>query len=395
MSTKRYDFDRSIDRRNTRSYKWDQSEKLFGEKDILPLWVADMDFESPPAVREAIMKRASQSTYGYTIRTEDFVDAIVKWFRKRHNWAIDPNWLSDTPGIVPALSLAVEQFSEPGSKVILQSPVYYPFYDVIRLNGREVAKSPLIERNGRFEMDYDNLEEWMRGGAKLMLLCSPHNPGGRVWEKEELLRLGELCRKYDVIVISDEIHCDLALPGHTHYPFASLSEDHANRTLTCLAPTKTFNLPGLQASYVVTPNPELKRKLDSRIKSLSLHMMHYFFPDAVIAAYNESEGWLDELLVYIQGNVDYAISYLAEHLPEVKPMRPEGTYLLWVDCRGLGKDAKGLKELMFQQAKVAFNEGSVFGTEGEGYLRINLACPRAIVEEALERFCRAARESLK
>lgn len=385
-----YDFNRILDRRNTHSYKWDQSERLFGSEDILPLWVADMDFESPPAIREALVARASQGSYGYTIRTEGYVNAITGWFARRHGWAIDPKWLTDTPGIVPALSLAVELFSEPNGQVILQSPVYYPFYDVIRMNGRETAISPLVINNGRYEMDYDNLEQFMKGGAKLMLLCSPHNPGGRVWERDELERLGELCLKYGVIVVSDEIHCDVVLAGHKHIPFASLSEQISDLTLTTLAPTKTFNLPGLQSSFVAISNAELKRKFDYRLKALSLHMMHYFNIDAVTAAYNEGEEWLDEMLVYIKGNVDFAIDYLNEHLPQVKPMRPDGTYLLWIDCRGLGLDIAGLKDLMFNKAKVAFSEGSVFGTNGQGYLRVNLACPRSIVQEALERFCRAA-----
>ncbi|GGG05618.1 cystathionine beta-lyase [Paenibacillus albidus] len=386
----KYDFDRVIDRRNTRSYKWDQSEKLFGDKDIMPLWVADMDFESPPAVKEALKRRLEQGIYGYSVPSEGYTQAITGWFRRRHGWDIAPEWISDSPGIVTSLSLSVELFSEPGEAVILQSPVYYPFYDVIQLNGRKVAKNPLILRNGRYEMDYAQLEELMQAGAKLLLLCSPHNPGGRVWLREELLQLGELCLRYGVTVISDEIHCDLALPGHRHIPFASLSEEIADITLTTLASTKTFNLPGLQTSFIVASNPDLKRKFDARVKALSLHMAGFLAPEAVEAAYNEGEEWLDELLTYVAANADYAADYLSRNLPEVKIMRPEATYLLWIDCRGLKLDVAGLKRLMHQEAKVAFNEGSVFGSEGEGYLRINLACPRSILAEALERFCRAA-----
>lgn len=386
----KYNFDAIIDRRNTRSYKWDQAEKLFGDKDIMPLWVADMDFESPPAVKEAILRRVEQGIYGYSVASEPYKEAITSWFLRRHGWNIRPEWITDSPGIVTSLSLAVELYSEPGSEVILQSPVYYPFYDVIKMNGRNVAKNPLILRNGQYEMDYVQLEGLMKNGAKLLLLCSPHNPGGRVWEREELLKLGELCLAYGVTVISDEIHCDLALPGHTHYPFASLSEELANITVTTLAATKTFNLPGIQTSYIVASNPDLKRKFDMRLKALSLHMAHFFAPEAVQAAYDEGDEWLDELLQYISGNMEYAVSYLSEHLPQVKVMRPQATYLLWVDCRGLDRDIDGLKKLMYQEAKVAFNEGSVFGTEGAGYLRINLACPRSILQEALERFARAA-----
>ncbi|UQZ36006.1 cystathionine beta-lyase [Paenibacillus sp. PK3_47] len=386
----KYDFDRVIDRSNTRSYKWDQSEKLFGNKNVLPLWVADMDFESPPAVQEALLRRVRSGIYGYSVTSESYRQAIVHWFRRRHDWEIKPEWITDSPGIVTSLSLSVELFTQPGDQVIVQTPVYYPFYDVILMNNRKVAENPLILKNGRYEMDYAQLEELMKGGAKLLLLCNPHNPGGRVWGREDLQRLGDLCVQYGVTVISDEIHCDLALPGHKHIPFASLSEEIADITLTTLAATKTFNLPGLQTSYIVAKNPQLKRRFDLKLKTLSLHMAHFLAPEAVEAAYNEGEEWLDGLVQYIAGNVEYAISYLEEQLPQVKVMRPEGTYLLWLDCRELGLDIDGLKRLMFQEAEVAFSEGSVFGTEGRGRLRINLACPRSLLAEGLQRFCRAA-----
>lgn len=384
-------FDRVPDRKNTHSYKWDQSAKLFGNADLMPLWVADMDFESPPAVKAAMERRAAQGIYGYTVMPDDGWEAITSWFSRRHNWALQKEWLASVTGIVTALSLGVELFSEPGSQVILQSPVYYPFYDVIKMNGREVAANPLLLKNGRYEMDYDHLEGLMKGDAKLLLLCSPHNPGGRVWERDELVRLGELCLKYGVTIVSDEIHADMAFPGHKHIPIASISEELANITVTCIAPTKTFNLPGVPAAYIATSNRDMKRKLDHRIKALSLHMTGFFTPDMITAAYNESEGWLDELMAYLHGNMVYAIGYLQEHLPEVKPMRPDSTYLLWLDCRGLGLETAGLKDLMYNKAGVAFNEGSVYGEEGRGYLRINVACPRSTLETALERFVQAAK----
>lgn len=387
-----HDFDQIIPRQNTQSYKWDQSQKLFGNANILPLWVADMDFESPPAIKSALEARAKQGIYGYTIRPEGYLTAITSWFERRHHWSIEPKWITDSPGIVTSLSLAVELFSEPGSSVIIQSPVYYPFYDVIRMNGRQIAKNPLIQVQGRFEMDFEQLEGLMRDGAKLMLLCNPHNPGGRVWERNELLRLGELSLQYNVLIISDEIHCDLTFPGHSYTPFASLSEELAQNSLTLLAPSKTFNLPGLQSSIVVTANKELKQKLDYRLKTLSLHMTNYFIPDAVQAAYNEGDVWLDELLVYLQANLTYALDFISREIPSIKAMTPEGTYLLWLDCRALNLDTQALKTLMFQKAEVAFSEGSVFGSEGEGYLRINFACPRSLLEEALTRFGRAVRE---
>jgi cystathionine beta-lyase len=385
-----FDFDRPVDRRGTLSYKWDQLEKLFGASDVLPLWVADMDFPSPPEVVEAIRRRAEEGVYGYTIRDDDYTEAILGWFRRRHGWEIPKAWLVDTPGVVTSLSLAVDLFTDPGDRVILQSPVYYPFYDVIRMNGREVAKNPLVIRNGRYETDWDQLEELMRDGARMMLLCNPHNPGGRVWSREELVRLGELAGRYGVFIASDEIHCDLVFGGRRHVPFASLSEAFAQNSMTCLAPTKTFNLPGIPVSFAVIPDPERRRRFATRIKALSLHMTSFFAPTAVKAAYGYGADWLDATLDYVRGNVEYAMSFFAERLPELKPMRPEGTYLLWVDCRALGLDAQGIKDLMFRRAKVAFNEGSVFGSEGEGFVRINLACPRATLKEALERFTRAA-----
>lgn len=391
----KYDFDKILNRKNTHSYKWDQSEKFFGDKDILPLWVADMDFESPPAVKAALQSRANQGIYGYTVKSEGYIRAIVSWFQNRHQWSIDPKWLSESPGIVTSLSLAVELFSSPGAPIIVQSPVYYPFYDVTRMNTREVLDNPLEIIGGRYEINFAHLEQiMMKDEAKVMLFCSPHNPGGRVWNAEELSRLGKLCIQYGVLLISDEIHCDLVLPGHKHTPFASISEEFAQNSITLLAPTKTFNLPGLQSSFAVIPNPELKRKFEYRMKALSLHMTHYFAHDAVEAAYSEGGDWLDELIFYLKRNVDFTISYLSANLQQVEPMVPEGTYMVWVDCRGLNRTVSELKELMYRKAKVAFSEGSVFGANGEGYLRINLACPMAILREALERFCHAAKETV-
>lgn len=387
-----FNFDQLLNRKHTNSYKWDQSEKLFGDPDILPLWVADMDFASPPAVRSALLHRAEHGVYGYTIKSEEVTQAICGWLSRRHRWTIASQAISFSPGIVTSLSLVVECFSKPGEPVILQSPVYYPFYDVIRMNGRTVAQNPLVLQNGRYEIDFEHLAHVMQQGAKLMLLCSPHNPGGRVWTREELQRIGELAMRHEVLVISDEIHSDLVLPGHQHTPFASIAEAYAQQSITLHAPTKTFNLPGIPSSYAIIPNVKLKRVFDQRIKALSLHMTHFFHDEMVCAAYNDSEQWLDELIIYVQGNLDEALAILAERLPVVKPMIPESTYLLWLDCRGLGLDVNGLKDLMFKRAKVAFSEGSIFGIEGAGYLRVNLACPRAILHEALTRFCEAAQK---
>ncbi|GIP53568.1 MalY/PatB family protein [Paenibacillus vini] len=384
-----YEFNERTMRRGTLSYKWDQGQTLFGDDEVLPLWVADMDFKCSPAIIQAVTERAAQGIYGYTIRSKDYLNAITGWFQRRHGWNVDESWLTDSPGVVPSLSLAVQSLTEPGDEIILQSPVYNPFYDVIQRNGRKLAESPLLLKNGRYEMDYEKLETLMSGGAKLLLLCSPQNPGGRVWTKEELVRLGDLCVKYDVKVIADEIHCDLVFPGHQHFPFASLSEQFAERTITCLAPSKTFNMPGLSTSFTVISNPRLKRRFDERIHALSIGSVNFFGPPATIAAYNESEPWLDALLTYVAANQEFAISYLSNHLPALVPVRSEGTYLLWLDCRALGLDSKQLKQLMYKEAKIAFNEGSIYGREGEGFLRINLACPRDLLVEALDRFTAA------
>ena len=386
-----YDFDRVIDRRNTASLKWDQLKEFFGSEDVLPLWVADMDFPCPEPVKEALVRRAESGLYGYTIRTGEWFEAIQGWYRRRHGWDIAKEAILSSPGVVTSLSLAVELFSEPGAGVILQPPVYHPFYDVIRLNGRQVLRNPLrIGENGLYEMDFDGLERLMRDGAKLMLLCNPHNPGGRVWTRDELARVAELAAHYGVTVVSDEIHCDLVLPPRRHVPFAVAAADSGAPHVSLHAPTKTFNLPGVQSSFIAAGDPAIRRRLNERIRALSLQMQNYFALYATIAAFNEGDEWLDQLLAYVKAHIDFAIRYLSENAPFLRPMPPEGTYLLWVDCRALGLDPQGMKRLMFEEAKVAFNEGSMFGEEGAGFVRINCACPRSILEEALRRFAGAA-----
>jgi len=381
-----YNFDQIIDRRNTRSYKWDQVGPLFGDASILPLWVADMDFYSPPAVQKVLQQRTDIGIYGYTIKNKQYFESITNWFERRHDWSIQPSWIVDVPSVVTTLSLSVDLFTKPGDAVVLQSPVYYPFYDVIEGNNRVVARNPLRIEDGRYEMDFENLEQLFKDGAKLMLLCNPHNPGGRVWERSVLEQIAKLAIQYGVIVVSDEIHCDLTFEGHPHTPFASLSEEAANITITALAATKTFNIPGLHTSFAVISNRELREVFDKRVKVLSIHMANHFAQDAVQAAYNEGEQWLDELIIYVKANLEYAVEYLAQYAPMVKPLESQGTYLLWLDCRAISADPAELKELMYKKAKVAFNEGSTYGTEGAGWLRINLACPRSILEQALKQF---------
>lgn len=385
----KYDWDKVIDRKHTASYKWDQLTALFGGEDVLPLWVADMDFPCAQPIVDALTKRAQEGVYGYTIRTDEWTNAIRGWFSRRHGWDIPEDSILMSPSVVTSLALSVELFSEPGATVILQSPVYYPFYDVIKTGGREVARSPLRLEDGVYRMDYEDLERHMRGGAKLMLLCNPQNPGGRVWTREELERLAALCAAYGVTVVSDEIHCDLVYAPHKHVPYATVGEEAAKTSITLAAATKTFNIPGVQSSFIIAPNKQLRVRLMNRIRALSLHMQNFFAHTATIAAFNEGEEWLDQLLPYVKSNLDYAVQFLKERAPMVKPVESQGTYLLWIDCTALGLDIAGIKKLMFQEAKVAFSEGSVFGEEGVGYVRINCACPRSILQEALERFSEA------
>lgn len=388
----KYDFDRRIDRTGTASYKWDQSEKLFGRPDILPLWVADMDFQPPKEVVDAIKQRAEHGIYGYTMRPQSYYDAIVGWLSRRHGWRIEQDWLSSSPGVVPALSVAVQTFTQPGDGIILQSPVYYPFYDVIRMNGREVVNNPLVLRNDRYEMDFELLEKQAAAGAKMLLLCTPHNPGGRVWTREELERVAEICAKHGLLVVADEIHHDLVFSGHKHVPYASLSEASAQHSITCIAPSKTFNLAGLQAAAVVIPNADVRRQYNAALKTLSIHMESYFGLTAAETSYAHGDEWLDQLLVYLEGNRDALLAYVKEHLPQVKAMSPEGTYMVWMDCTAISNKPAELKQLMFDKAGVAFTEGSVFGEQGAGYLRVNLACPRSLLLEALDKFVEAIRE---
>jgi len=385
----KYDFNKVINRYNTHCYKWDCTEALFGAKDLLPMWVADMDFLSPPAVVEAMVKRAEHGVYGYTVFTDDVWAAVRGWYKTRHSWEIPQNTLVFSPGVVNSLSIIVDCFTKPGEEVVIMPPVYYPFFEVVQDNGRQVRTCPLILQDNRYIIDFARLEELFRQGIRLLIFCNPHNPGGRVWTREELAKLGKLSLKYNVLVVSDEIHCDLALQGSKYVPYASVSPEMAENSIICLAPSKTFNIPGIQSSFVVSYNQERKEIIQKKLKALNLNMPNCFVPEVVKACYEQGAGWLDEVLQYIEENLDTALEFISNRLPELVPMRPEASYLLWVNYRGLGLDSQGLKDLMYHKARVVFSEGSIFGVEGEGYLRINLACPRSLLLEGLSRFAQA------
>ena len=384
-----YDFGKVIERRNTHSVKWDNLDKSFGADDVLPMWVADMDFPCPQPILDSIEKRNKHGIFGYTTRPESLHESIINWMKKRHGWDIKKEWLVYSPGVVTSLNLAVMSFTQPGDSVIIQSPVYPPFFSVIKNNDRTIALNPLIEESGHYFINFESLEKEMAAGSKMMILCSPHNPVGRVWTKSELNKLAQLCEKYGLLMVSDEIHSDLILPGNKHIPIATVSEYMKQNSITCIAPSKTFNIPGLTTSVAIIPNPKLRVEFLKTINRISIGMSNIFGIVATEAAYTYGEPWLEELIKYLAGNVNYLLEYFNTNIPEMKVTKPQGTYLVWLDCRALNMDGKSLHRFMIEQGKIGLNNGLDFGPGGEGFLRINVACPRATLEEGLKRINKA------
>lgn len=386
----KYNFDEVIDRRGTGSSKWDNLEKRFGEKDLLPLWVADMDFAVAGPIVEAIQKRAAHPIYGYTERPESACVAIRDWLQRRHGWKIETDWVSFTTGVVNALDIAVLSFTNPGDKVIVQPPVYAPFFRAIENNGCQVVNNPLKLVDSRYVMDLDDLEKKFDSRTKLLILCSPHNPVGRVWTENELEKLAELCLQNNVVIISDEIHSDFIYQGYKHIPLASISEDIARNTVTCIAPSKTFNVAGLATGVAIIANPRLREVFNNTLENVGVST-GIFGMVALEAAYRYGEDWLDQLLQYLEENLQFLMEFIERRIPEIKVIRPEGTYLVWLDCRELGLEGSNLKDFMLRKAKVVLNDGSWFGPGGEGFQRINIGCPRSILEKALCRIEKAVR----
>lgn len=387
-----YDFDRVIDRRASDSIKWSQNEKLFGSRDVISAWIADMDFEAPAPVLAALRARAAHGILGYPVRPPGYYDSLIAWMRKRHCWEIQSEWITYSPGVVPGLALAIHAFTQPGDKVIIQTPVYPPFFAVVQNNGRQLVLNPLRYTDGKFRMDLENLEKQIDARAKLLILCSPHNPVGRVWTRDELTQLGEVCLRRNILIVSDEIHGDLILRGAQHTPLAALSDAFAQNTITCVAPSKTFNIPGLYTAAAIIPNARLRAQFITTRLNWGLEGANVFGLVGFEAAYRTGAEWLDQLLAYLQGNLEFLLEYFEKFIPRIKPIRPEGTYLIWLDCRGLGLDEAALKSWMRTRARVAMNEGHTFGEEGRGFLRFNFGCPRATLTEALQRIERAAHE---
>jgi cystathionine beta-lyase len=382
-------FETVHERKNTRSVKWDRLKPVFQTNDVLPMWVADMDFKVPQAVSEALVKRAEHGIFGYTSIDNDVTDPIISWLERRHNWDVQPDWLTFSPGVVTSLHIAVQAFTAPGDQILIQTPVYTPFFNVIKQHGREIVKNPLVLEDKHYKIDFADFEQKLKQGVKAFIFCSPHNPVGRVWTEEELAEMARLCLKHDVLIISDEIHADLVYSGHKHIPIASLSEEVADRTITLMAPTKTFNLAGLQASYIITTDAEKRAALETHLNKQGLNQLNTMGNTALEAAYKYGEAWLDELLRVLAAHQNYVIDMLESQTKELKVLPSEGTYLVWVDCSGLGMDGDSLRKFMIEEAKVGLNPGANYGEEADQFMRINIACPRATLEEGINRIITA------
>lgn len=379
----KYNFDSFINRRGTNSLKWDYINSIFNKEDLIPLWVADMDFKCAEPITKAIEERVKHGIFGYTGKPESYYNSIISWMKKRHGWEIKKPWISHSPGIVSAINMCVLAYSNPGDRILVQCPVYYPFFSAIENHGRVLVNSSLKLVNEKYYMDFKDLEDKFKTGIKLMILCNPHNPVGRVWSLEELKLLGDLCVKYDVTIISDEIHSDLIYPFYKHISIASISEELALKTVTCTAPSKTFNIAGLATATLIIPNQELLNKYNTVLNNLGISMCNTFGVTALEAAYTYGEDWLEELLIYLQGNMSFLDHFLKTRIPKIKLIPPEGTYLAWLDCRDLNLNDEELKNFMISKAGVGLNNGLEFGCGGEGFQRMNVACSRRILEQAL------------
>ena len=380
----KFDFDKVIDRRDTCSVKWD-----YGERDVLPMWVADMDFESPREIVDAITERAAQGTFGYTLTPDSYYQAIVDWMKEHQGWKIEKDWFVTTPGVLPALCFAVRAYTQPGDKVIIQSPVYHPFKYVIVRNEREPVENTMKLVDGKYEMDYEGLKTLVDEKTKMIILCSPHNPVGRVWSKEELLKLAEICIDNDVLIITDEIHSDIIMEGHTHTPLATLSDEIADKVVTCTAGSKTFNLAGLECSNIIISNDRLYDQFKATAGNLWVDKSNMFGLIATQAGYMHGRQWLEQLLDYLKGNFDFLVSYLKEHAPQIKPIPLEGTYLVWLDFKAYGLPDMEIKDILMSKAKVWLDLGPQFGSGGDGFQRMNIACPRTTLEDGLSRIAKA------
>jgi cysteine-S-conjugate beta-lyase len=388
-----YDFDTVCNRDDTNCLKWDARKSIFKRDDIIPMWVADMDFPVAAPIVEALKKRAEHPFYGYTMPGKNVIESVVRRMSSKYNWKIDPEWVIFTPGVVPALGIAVRSMTHPGDEIILQEPVYYPFFPVVTSGGCHIAGNPLKLVNGRYEMDFVGLAAKFKpkdgmmpdqSRIKAIILCNPQNPVGRLWNKNELVRMGEIILSNEAAVISDEIHCEILFKGNRHTPFASISKEFEQNSITCMSPSKTFSLAGLEASSIIIPNDKLRKDF-ANARSAILPGPNLFGYTAMEAAYRHGDEWLEQLLEYLQGNLEFLQDYTARKIPRVQVIQPQGTYLIWLDCRGLALDDFKLRSFMRDKARVGLDDGFLFGKGGSGFQRMNIACPRSILKEALER----------
>jgi len=381
----KYNFDEVIDRRDTNAVKLERCKALFGTEDVLPLWVADMDFRTPDFIIDAIQKRLEHPILGYTMPSKSFYSASISWIKEHHDWNIQRDWFGFLPGIVPGLSFAVQSLTKPGDEIIVQPPVYYPFFHVIEKNHRVLVQNQLKEDNGKFVMDFDDLEKKFTSKTKLFILCNPHNPGGRVWTIDELQRFASICEKHQVTIVSDEIHADMVLPGKTkHTPLATVSAWSEQNTVTFMAPTKVFNMPGLISSGYIIPNAELRHRFVEFLEASEMNSGNMFAYTAAVAAYENGDEWRKQMLDYVQGNIDFVADFLKKNVPQIKPMIPEASFLVWLDCKDLGMETDELHKFFSLKAGLGLNKGTIFGPGGEYHLRLNVACSRSILEKAMK-----------
>ncbi|UOQ46428.1 pyridoxal phosphate-dependent aminotransferase [Halobacillus salinarum] len=386
-------FTEVIPRRGTRSVKWDMAEELYQDKDVLPMWVADMDFKTPQAVTEALQERVSHGIFGYTVADHLFRDYIVSWLERRHDWKVDGDWISYSPGVIPSLHMIIQALTEKADAILIQTPVYPPFYSVVNEHERTLVKNQLKLENDQYRIDFEDFEQKIiEHEVKVFILCNPHNPVGRVWTKEELMKMGDICVKHNVKIIADEIHADLVFKPNKHIPIASLSEEMKKMTITCLSPTKTFNLAGLQVSYLVTPDKSLREPVMNQFKQQGIHMLNTLGITALEAAYKDGDDWLEELLDTLEAHRDYVTERFEKETKSIRILPAEGTYLLWMDCRKLGFTQAELKKFMQKNAKVGLNDGASFGEEGNGFMRLNIAAPKDLIVEGTNRIINAVKE---
>lgn len=383
-----YNFDELIDRRHTGSVKWEGMKNAFGRDDLTAMWVADMDFRTPPFVMDALRQRLEHEVLGYAMPCEGWDTTICHWLQKRHQWEVRPDWLTFVPGIVRGQAFALLCFTNPGDRVLVMTPVYHPFFLVTERLKREAVRSPLDLRDGHYHIDFDRLRHDLQG-CKALVLCNPHNPGGRVWTVDELRRIAELCQESGTLVISDEIHADLTLPPYKHHPFATVSPAAASNSVTFMAPSKTFNMPGVQSSFAIVPDDTLRARFQQFMEAGEFCEGHLFAYIGCKAAFEHGEEWLNQLLAYIQGNIDFTESYLRQHIPAIGMIRPQASFLVFLDCRQLGLEQEALERLFADKARLALNTGTTFGEPGRGFMRLNVGCPRAALKQALDQLAEA------